>query len=136
MLRSVWGNCMRAPRIEVVSQFIDKRHGTERNVGECVQRLAGEYEIHVYSNHVEDVDLSRITWHRIPALPGPHLFAFLWWFAANHFCRWRDRLICGRTPGAVFSPARHSLDPAALFFHSVFSPLRVHLTKHLPLHTN
>ena len=64
---------MSKPRIAVVSPFIDKRHGTERAVAECVQRLSGEYEIHVYSNRVEDLDLDKITWHRIPALPGPHL---------------------------------------------------------------
>ena len=81
---------MPRPRIAVVSPFIDKRHGTERRVAECVQRLAGEYEIHVYSNRVEDVDLDKITWHRIPALPGPHLFGYLWWFLANHLWRWRD----------------------------------------------
>jgi hypothetical protein len=71
-------------RIALVSPFIDKRHGTERRVAELISRLAGEYEFHVYSNRVEDVDLDRIIWHRIPSLPAPHLFAYLWWFLANH----------------------------------------------------
>src|SRR5207245_1497396 len=66
-------------QLAVVSPFIDKRHGTERRVAECISRLADQYEIHVYSMRVEDMDLSKIVWHRIPLLPGPHLFNYLWW---------------------------------------------------------
>ena len=45
------------PRIAVVSPFLDKKHGTERCVLEQVERLAREqdYEIHIYSQRVEDV---------------------------------------------------------------------------------
>ena len=53
-------------RIAVVSPFLDKQHGTERCVVEQVERLARDYEVHVYSNRVEDIDLSRIVWHRVP----------------------------------------------------------------------
>ncbi len=114
---------MPPPRIAVVSPFIDKLHGTERNVAECIQRLAGEYEIHVYSNRVEDVDLNRITWHRIPALPGPHLFAFLWWVAANHLWRWSDRWLRGLAPDVVYSPGINCLDADAITVHVVFARL-------------
>ncbi len=54
-------------RIAVVSPFIDKRHGTERRIAEWISRLPLEYEIHIYSQRVEDVDLTRMKWHRIPA---------------------------------------------------------------------
>ena len=74
--------------IAVVSPFLDKRHGTEMCVAEQLERLACEYEIHLYSARVEDVDLTRIRWHRIPTLPGPHLAGYLWWFAANQVVRW------------------------------------------------
>jgi glycosyltransferase involved in cell wall biosynthesis len=114
---------MPPPRIAVVSPFIDKLHGTERNVAECIQRLAGEYEIHVYSNRVEDVDLSRITWHRIPALSGPHLFAFLWWFVANHLWRWSDRWLRGLAPDVLYSPGINCLDADAITVHVVFARL-------------
>jgi UDP-glucose:(heptosyl)LPS alpha-1,3-glucosyltransferase len=111
-------------RIAVVSPFIDKRHGTERRVAECVSRLAGEYEFHVYSNRVEDVDLNRIVWHRIPALPGPHLFGYLWWFAANHIYRWRDRRFRGLTPDLVYSPGINCFDADAVSVHVVFARFR------------
>jgi len=101
---------MSKPRIAVVSPFIDKRHGTERAVAECVQRLAGDYDIHVYSTRVEDLNFETITWHRIPALPGPHLFGYLWWFMANHLWRWWDQRIRGFKPAVVFSPGINCLD--------------------------
>ena len=58
------------PRLAVVSPFLDKRHGTERRVVEWVSRLADAFEIHVYSQRVDDLNLSKITWHRIPKLRG------------------------------------------------------------------
>jgi len=127
---------MSRPRIAVVSPFIDKRHGTERRVAECVQRLADEYEIHVYSNRVEDVDLDRITWHRIPALPGPHLFAYLWWFLANHLWRWRDRRFCGLAPEVVYSPGINCLDAGLISVHVVFARLRESLANEIRLSRN
>jgi glycosyltransferase involved in cell wall biosynthesis len=122
-------------RIAVVSPFIDKRHGTERRVAECVNRLADDYEIHIYSNRVEDVDLGRVTWHRIPALPGPHLFAYLWWVAANHLWRWRDRRFRGLKPAVVYSPGINCFDADATSVHIVFARFRdcvkdeLHLTR-------
>lgn len=115
---------MSRPSIAVVSPFVDKRHGTERRVAECVSRLAGEYEFHVYSNHVADVDLGRIVWHRIPALPGPHLFGYLWWFVANHLWRWRDRRFRGLVHDVVYSPGVNCLDADVLTVHVVFTELR------------
>jgi UDP-glucose:(heptosyl)LPS alpha-1,3-glucosyltransferase len=115
---------MPRPRIAVVSPFIDKRHGTERSVAECIQRLSSEYEIHVYSHRVEDVDLEKITWHRIPALPGPHLLGFTWWFLANHLWRWWDRRFRGLTPEIIFSPGINCLDANAIQVHIVFAERR------------
>jgi UDP-glucose:(heptosyl)LPS alpha-1,3-glucosyltransferase len=111
-------------RIAVVSPFIDKRHGTERRVAEFISHLAGDYEFHIYSNRVEDVDLSRVTWHRVPALPGPHLFAYLWWFAANHLWRWRDRRFRSLAPDVVYSPGINCLDADAISVHIVFARFR------------
>jgi glycosyltransferase involved in cell wall biosynthesis len=123
-------------RIAVVSPFIDKRHGTERRVAECIERLANEYEIHVYSNRVEDVDLDKITWHRVPALPGPHLFAYAWWFFANHLWRWRDIRFHGIVPDVVYSPGINCLDADAISVHVVFARLRESIAKEVRLSRN
>ena len=60
-------------RLAVVSPFLDKRHGSERITIEWLSHLPDEFDIHVYSQRVEDFDQSKFTWHRIPKLPGPHL---------------------------------------------------------------
>jgi glycosyltransferase involved in cell wall biosynthesis len=120
-------------RIAVVSPFIDKRHGTERQVAECLSRLASDYEFHLYSSRVEDLDLSRIVWHRVPALPGPHLFGYLWWFAANHMQRWWDRRFRGLQPDLLYSPGINCLDAEVISVHVVFARLRERLEKDLRL---
>ncbi len=127
---------MPKPRVAVVSPFIDKRHGTERSVAECLERLCDEYEIHVYSHRVEDLGLGKITWHRIPALPGPHLFGYLWWFAANHLWRWRDRKFLGLAPEIVFSPGINCLDADVIHVHVVFAQLRRQMKEQLSLRHN
>jgi glycosyltransferase involved in cell wall biosynthesis len=109
------------PRLAVISPFLDKQHGTERRVVEWIAHLADEFEIHVYSQRVEDVDRSRITWHRIPKLPGPHLFNFLWWIAANHLWRAWDRRVRGLRYDVVFSPGCNCLDADAVSVHIVFA---------------
>jgi len=101
---------MSRPRVAVVSPFIDKRHGTERHLAEWLPRLANRYEIHLYSQRVEDMDLSNIVFHPIPRIPGPHLFNYLWLFAANHFCRWRDRRFRGLIYDLLFTPGINCLD--------------------------
>jgi UDP-glucose:(heptosyl)LPS alpha-1,3-glucosyltransferase len=115
---------MPKPRIAVVSPFLDKRHGTERSVAECIERLSSEYDVHVYSNHVEDLDLEKITWHRVPSIPGPHLLQFSWWFLANQLWRWWDRKFGAQVPEIVFSPGINCLDADVIQVHVVFAQLR------------
>ncbi|HKW88725.1 MAG TPA: glycosyltransferase family 4 protein [Candidatus Acidoferrales bacterium] len=113
------------PCLFVVSPFVDKRHGTERRVAEWLTRLSDTFQIHLYSQRVEDLDLSRINWHRIPKLPGPHLLSYLWWFLANHLWRiWdcRIRRIC---PDMIFSPGINCLDADVMSVHIVFAEYRV-----------
>lgn len=119
-------------RIAVVSPFIDKRHGTERRVAELICRLAEEYEFHIYSTQVEDIDLGRVVWHRVPRLPGPHLFAYLWWFLANHVRRWQDRSR-GIVPELVYSPGINCLDADAVSVHIVFCGFRERIRNELRL---
>src|SRR2546422_4754976 len=95
-------------RIAVVTPFLDKRHGTERCVAEQIERLARDYgyEVHLYSQRVEDVDVGAgggIVWHRVPAAPGPGLVRYLWWFVANHLWRWWGGRVRGGRDDARFS---------------------------------
>ena len=108
-------------RIAVVSPFIDKRHGTERRIAEWIARLPADYEIHIYSQRVEDVDLARMHWHRIPQLPGPHLFNFLWWLAANHLWRWWDARVRGLRPDLVYTAGTNCWDADLISVHIVFA---------------
>ena len=124
------------PRVAVLSPFVDKRHGTERCLAEQIERLAGDYEIHLYSSRVEDVDLGRITWHRVPMPRGPHLFRYVWWLLANRFCRWRDRRFRGLTPGVVYSPGVNCLDADLVSVHVLFGNLRRQLKDELSLRRN
>ena len=124
------------PRIAVVSPFLDKRHGTERCVAEQVERLACDYEIHVYSNRVEDVDPASIVFHRVPSLPGPHLFAYGWWFFANHLWRWRHRRISGLRFDLTYTPGVNCLDADVISVHIVFSKFYPQVKAALDLRSN
>jgi glycosyltransferase involved in cell wall biosynthesis len=108
------------PRLAVVSPFLDKCHGTERMVVEWITHLSDAFEIHIYSQSVEDVDLAKFTWHHIPKLRGPHIASYLWWLAANHFSRFWDRLR-GLKYDLVFSPGINSFDADAVSVHIVFA---------------
>jgi glycosyltransferase involved in cell wall biosynthesis len=120
---------VRRPRLVVLSPFLDKRHGTERCVAEQIERLCGVYEIHLYSSRVEDVDLSGITWHRVPALGGPHLFAYIWWLCANRFQRWRDAKFHGIPPDVIYSPGVNCLDAGVVSVHVLFSKVREEIVR-------
>lgn len=119
---------VRRPRLVVLSPFLDKRHGTERCVAEQIERLADAYDIHLYSSRVEDVDLSRITWHRVSAFPGPHLFGYIWWLFANRFQRWRDAKFRDVAPDAIYSPGVNCLDADVVSVHVLFSKVREQLS--------
>jgi glycosyltransferase involved in cell wall biosynthesis len=108
------------PRLAVISPFLDKRHGSERIIVEWLSHLPQEFEIHFYSQRVEDVELLKFEWHRIPKLPGPHLFNFLWWLAANHlWLRW-DRFR-GLRHDLVFSSGVNFLGADVVCVHIVFA---------------
>ena len=123
-------------RLAVISPFLDKRHGTERRVVEWVSRLADSFEIHIYSQHVEDLDLSKVTWHRIPKLPGPHILNFVWWVAANHFWRSWDQRVRGLRHDLIFSPGINCLHADAISVHIVFAEYVRQLGKELSLLRN
>jgi len=123
-------------RIAIVSPTIDKCHGTERHVPECVSRLSAEFEIHLYSKQVADIDLSRVTWHRIPDIPGPHLVRYLWWFAANHLWRWWSTRDGRLAYDLVYSPGINCLDADVVIVYIVFSDYLPRVREGLSLRTN
>jgi glycosyltransferase involved in cell wall biosynthesis len=109
------------PRLAVVTPFLDKNHGTELHVVEWITCLAESFEIHIYSQQVRDIDLEKVPWHRIPKLPGPHLFNYIWWFFANHLWRAFDRYFRGLRYDLTFSPGINCLDPDVISVHIVFA---------------
>jgi glycosyltransferase involved in cell wall biosynthesis len=123
-------------RIAVVSPFVDRRHGTERAIAELLERLARDHgcEIHLYSQRVEDLAFGQssvhggqqgnIVWHKVPSIPGPHLFHFLFWLLLNSFHRWRDRAIRGLPFDIVLSPGINCFDANAILVHALFRRLR------------
>jgi UDP-glucose:(heptosyl)LPS alpha-1,3-glucosyltransferase len=146
-------------RLAVVSPFLDKQHGTERCLAEQIERLAGDYgyEIHVYSQRVEDlvgVEMAppergdgiaqlrpparrgRIIWHRVPAVPGPGLVKYVWWFAANHICRWWDATVKGARYDLLYSPGINCLDADAVAVHIVFAEFVERVGAELTLRRN
>lgn len=124
------------PRLAVVSPFLDKQHGTEMCLAEMLERLAGEYEIHLYSARVADVDLTQIRWHRVPALPGPHLVKYIWWLAANFIVRSWNRMYHGLTPDLIYSPGINCLDADIISVHIVFAEFHQQVEKKLRLLSN
>jgi len=111
----------RKARLAVVSPFVDKKHGTERRVAEWIAQLSTAYEIHIYSQDVRDVDLTRVKWHRVWKLPGPHILNFMWWFLANRILRaWHARIHNIRHD-LVFSPGINCLDADVISVHIVFA---------------
>lgn len=127
---------MRKPRLAAVSPFIDKRHGTERCLAEQLERLADDYEIHVYTQRVEDLDLSKLRCHRIPRIPGAHLINYIWWFAANHVWRWWDARFRGQPFALVYSPGINCLDADVVSVHMVFAELYRQVKSALRLRNN
>jgi glycosyltransferase involved in cell wall biosynthesis len=124
------------PRLAVVSPFLDKQHGTEMCLAEMLERLAGEYEIHLFSTRVEDIDLSQIHWHRVPALPGPHLLSYVWWLAANSIVRWWSRTYLDLTPDLIYSPGINCRDMDLISVHIVFAEFHQQVEKKLRLLSN
>jgi len=123
-------------RLSVISPFLDKRHGTELCVAEQIERLTEDFDIHLYSSRVEDIDLRRIHWHRVPALPGPHLAGYLWWFAANSMTRWwhgKRRIL---QPDLIYSPGINCLDADVISVHIVFAEFYRQVEKKLRFRSN
>lgn len=116
---------------------MDRQHGTERALAELIERLARNYrcEVHLFAQRVEGVAVEKyegararkdgaVYWHRIPRVPGPHIFQFLAWFQLNRvwraiFC-WRHRVKFD----CVLSPGINCSDANVVIVHALFHRLR------------
>jgi glycosyltransferase involved in cell wall biosynthesis len=122
-------------RIAIATPFLDRRHGTERVLLEQLERISSKpgVELHLYAQRVEDLgrvlpyetatqckSSNTIVWHKIPAVPGPHLFGYIWWFLANQLYRWRDDAVRGLKYDLVYSPGINGWDADAIVVHAVF----------------
>ena len=134
----------------MVSPFLDRQHGTELCVIEQIERLACQYqwEIHVYSQRITDVKGLQLSgdsvadppggifWHKVPAIFGPHLLNYLWWFVANHRQRSHD-LHSGKVqPDLIYAPGINCLDANVVVVHIVFHAFYEHVRRELALHRN
>jgi glycosyltransferase involved in cell wall biosynthesis len=124
------------PRIAVISPFLDKRHGTELCIAEQIEKLADEFDFHVYSTRISDMDTRRFTWHRIPDLPGPHLFKYIWFFCANHARRRFEGLSGKNRPELTYSPGINCFDAGVISVHIVFAEFRRLAAGNLALRAN
>jgi glycosyltransferase involved in cell wall biosynthesis len=118
-------------RLAVASPFIDRRHGTERAVVESLERFTQrDVEIHLYSQRVEDLEgvepfawdssRSRILWHAVSTIPGPHLVSYLWWFLANSVQRFWDSRFRKLQFDLLYTPGINTFSADAISVHVVF----------------
>jgi glycosyltransferase involved in cell wall biosynthesis len=120
-------------RIAVISPFVDRQHGTERALAELLDRLSARHgdTIDLYAQKVRDLnyeaefsvektDHGRIIWHRVKALPGPHLMQFIGWFLSNRWIRRRQERLSRIKPDVVFSPGINATDADVILVHAVF----------------
>lgn len=136
-------------RLAVVSPFLDHQHGTGLCIIEQIERLASQHnwEIHLYSQRVQDVRGLRpaperadnspgfIFWHWISAFPGPHLLRYLWWFAANQLRRKWDQSSGKLRPDLIYSPGINCLDADGIVVHIVFHEFYRRVKSELALRT-
>ena len=140
-------------RVAVITPFVDKQHGTERVLAELLERLSVNYgvEVQLYAQRAEDIpfilarnatekaSVGKIVWHRVSAIPGPHLLQFIWWYFANRSSRGKEREEHS-TPDLVYSPGINACDvdaiTAHIVFHAFYEQVRqqLRLTANSPLH--
>jgi len=136
-------------RVAVITPFVDKQHGTERVLAELLERLSVNYgvEVQLYAQRAEDIrfilarnatekaSIGKIIWHRVSAIPGPHLLQFIWWYFANRFSRRKQRDE-NSAPDLVYSPGINAPDVDAITAHVVFHALYEQVRQQLRLMAN
>jgi len=107
-------------KVWVVTPELHRRGGTERCLAEQMERWKERFDLRLYTMRAYGVDLEGVAVRRILWLPGPHLFRYLWWFAANTLVRAWDARRLG-APDVVYSPGINCLDAEVMSVHIVFA---------------
>jgi len=69
-------------------------------------------------------------------MQGPHLVRYVWWFLANHLCRWWDRWVRGLRCDLTYSPGINCLDANVVSVHIVFAEFYRQVRSELAFHRN
>src|SRR5437588_10589848 len=107
-------------KVWVVPPELHRRGGTERCLAAQMERWKERFDLRLYTMRAYGVDLEGVAVRRILWLPGPHLFRYLWWFAANTLVRAWDARRLG-APDVVYSPGINCLDAEVMSVHIVFA---------------
>lgn len=54
----------------------NRRDGSARAVNEVAERLAKKHDVHLYARKAEDLDLTQISWHRVPGVNWAEVIDF------------------------------------------------------------
>src|ERR1700721_2582411 len=76
---------MRCLRIAFAMINCNRRDGGSRAVNEVAERLAKEHEVYLFARKVEDLDLSRIRWRKMPGIPWPEVADFVTYHWLGNF---------------------------------------------------
>ena len=63
---------------------------------------------------------TRLYWHKVPGIPGPHLLRYIFWFFANAVGRWWDAKFRGLKYDLTYSPGINAGNADAITVHIVF----------------
>jgi glycosyltransferase involved in cell wall biosynthesis len=69
----------------------NRRDGSARAVNEVAERMARKNEVHLFARRAEEINLSKIQWHRMPGLPWPAVLDFTSYYALAKFTISRRR---------------------------------------------
>ena len=76
---------MRPLRIGFAMINCNRLDGSARAVNEVAERLAERHQVHLFARKVEDLDLSRIQWRKMPGVPWPAVADFVTYYALAEF---------------------------------------------------
>ena len=71
-----YSNLQSSMKIAYAMINCNRRDGSARAVNEVAERLAKKHDVHLYARKAEDLDLSRISWHRVPGVNWAEVIDF------------------------------------------------------------
>lgn len=71
-----YSNLQSSMKIAYAMINCNRRDGSARAVNEVAERLAKKHDVHLYARKAEDLDLSWISWHRVPGVNWAEVIDF------------------------------------------------------------